>query len=194
MKFRTIVALVCLCAGAAMAQTAAPARPAATAGNKVGVIDLHAAILDTQQGKQRVAAIRAEFDPRQAKLKQGAGELQAMQQKLQQGTGLTDQQKSDLEQQIATKQRDLQRLAEDTQNDFNKARDQMESDLIQKMAQLIDDYARTHGYTMILDVSQPWPGDPVLYASQETNLSETMVRLYDSKYPVAATSAKPPTK
>lgn len=183
-SFRASVVLLCLGVGAAFAQTAA-------AGNKVGVIDMHAAILATQQGKQRVAAIRAKFDPRQAKLKQGASELQALQQKLQQGTGLSEQQKSDLQQQIATRQRDLQRLAEDTQSEFNQARDQMEVELSQRMAQLVSDYARSHGYTMIFDVSQPWPNDPVLYASQSTNVSETLVRLYDSKYPVPVARPAP---
>ncbi len=179
--FRVLAVLLCLGVGAAWGQTAAT-------GNKVGVIDLHAAILATQQGKQRVAAIRAEFDPRQAKLKQGAAELQTLEQKLQQGTGLSDPQKSDLQQQIAAKQRDLQRLAESTQTDFNQARDQMETELSQRMAQLINDYAKSNGYTMILDVSEPWPNDPVLYASQSTNLSATMVKLYDSKYPAPASS------
>jgi len=181
---RVWVVLLCLGVGAAWAQTAA-------AGNKVGVIDLHAAILATQQGKQRVAAIRTEFDPRQARLKQGASELQALQQKLQQGASLTDQQKSDLQQQIVTKQRDLQRLAEDTQTDFNQARDQMETELSQRMAQLVSDYAKAHGYVMIFDVSQPWPNDPVLYASQATNVSAALVKLYDSKYPVQGASPSP---
>lgn len=182
--FRACVVLLCLGVGAAWAQTAAVA-------NKVGVIDLHAAILATQQGKQRVAAIRAKFDPQQAKLKQGATELQALEQKLQQGTGLTDQQKSDLAQQIATRRRDLQRLAQDTQSDFNQARDQMEVELSQRMAQLVSEYAKSHGYVMIFDVSEPWPNDPVLYASQATNVSETLVKLYDSRYPAQAASSAP---
>lgn len=183
MRLHRIVALICLCAGAVLAQSA----PASTGtGQKVGVIDLHSAILSTQQGKQQVVAIRTRFDPRQAKLKQGGAELQTLQDKLQKGATLTPEQKASLQQQIATREHDLERDAQETQTDFNQARDQMELQLSQKMMAVLRQYAASHGFSVVLDISQPWPNDPVLYAADATNLGEIAIRLFDSKYPAQA--------
>ena len=51
-----------------------------------------------------------------------------------------------------------------------------------KMLDVLDKYARESGYTVVLDSSAQ--GSPVVYASNEMDITDTIVRLYDQAYPV----------
>ena len=50
----------------------------------------------------------------------------------------------------------------------------------QKMAGVIDEFARKNGYTVVLDASEP-----VMWASESSNVTPDVIRLYDQKFPVA---------
>ena len=50
------------------------------------------------------------------------------------------------------------------------------------MVDVLDRYARENGYTMVLDSSAQ--NTPILYASTQIDVTQDIVRLYDSAYPV----------
>jgi outer membrane protein len=56
-----------------------------------------------------------------------------------------------------------------------------------KMVDVLDRYARENGYTVVLDSSAQ--NNPILYASTQIEVTQDIVRLYDSAYPVKAGAA-----
>jgi outer membrane protein len=60
------------------------------------------------------------------------------------------------------------------------------------MLNVLEKYAKTNGYAMVLDVSNPQ--SPVLYASTSTNITKELVDAYNSEFPVAAPATKAPAK
>jgi hypothetical protein len=60
------------------------------------------------------------------------------------------------------------------------------------MMQVIDKYAQSNGYSIVLDVSNP--NTPVLYASNTIDITKEVIDMYDKTIgtaPAAAAPAKP---
>jgi len=190
MKRTSALLVALLCTVALWAQ--APA-PSTSAGQKVGIINIQQAILATAEGKTAEAALTTRFQPKRAELEKSNQDILALQQKLKAGGNtLSATAKTDLTQQITTKQRDLQRAAEDAQSDYQQAQGQLVNQVGSKMMPIITQYAKTHGYSVILDISFPWPQNPVLFASDTVNVTNDIVKLYDQAHPGAAASSSAP--
>ena len=98
---------------------------------------------------------------------------------------------------IETKQKSLQRQAEDAQNEFQQQQNEIAQRILQKMAPVIDKYAKANGYSLLLDSSNPWPQGPLLWATQSVDLTKTIVDAYNAQSGVAAPArrsrqARPP--
>jgi outer membrane protein len=57
------------------------------------------------------------------------------------------------------------------------------------MIDVLDRYARENGYIVILDSSAQ--NTPILYASNQIDVTQDIVRLYDQAYPLKAGSTPP---
>ena len=190
MKNRLIVlfTLLAVCGGT----LSLDAQSAASAPGKIGVINMQAAIASTAEGKKIFTDLQKKYQPRQQELQRLQQEIQAIQDQLtkQQAT-LSDDEQGRLSRQAEDKQKLLKRSAEDAQNDFNHDRDEALNKLGQKMVHVITDYAQQNGFTLVLDDAQM----PVYFASKEIELTEAIVKRYDTANPVAdaGAPAKPAT-
>jgi outer membrane protein len=221
MKLKYVLLTACLCSAALFAQSPATrssvantaagtpalrpvpdapaadpaASPAVTpTGVRIGIINIQEAILATGEGKKAANDLQTRFEPKRTDLDNRAKEIQQLQQKLQDGGNtLSPDAKAELARSIETKQKDYQRSMEDAQSDFNSARDEMVNQIGNKMMQIINDYSQRNGYSLVLDVSQNWPQNPVLFASQGVNITGDIVRLYDQSHPSAGAATTPRT-
>jgi outer membrane protein len=160
--------------------------PAATTGSKVGVIDIQQAILETAEGKQAFQDLQKKYQPREEEINQRQQDVQQLQQQLQkQMTTLSADEQRRMSHELQDKQTVLQRLEQDAQSSFQYDRDTLMRDLGKKMMKVIDQYASTHGYALVIDGSQV----PVYYAAQGVDITQDIVKLYNSTYPVQAASA-----
>jgi len=66
---------------------------------------------------------------------------------------------------IETKQKSLQRSAEDAQNELQQQQNEIAQRILQKLAPVIDKYAKANGYGLLFDSSNPWPQGPLLWAT-----------------------------
>ena len=166
---------------AAHAQTSAA--PAAT--QKIAVINLQQAITGTAEGKQASQQLQTQFAPRKNELTTISKQLQDLQQRLQAGqTTLSDEAKADLARQSNELQRRGQREQQDLQDDMNDASQEAINKIGTKMLTVLDKYAKEHGYSVVIDASAQ--NTPVLYASTGVNITEEIIKLYDSTYPAKA--------
>jgi outer membrane protein len=63
--------------------------------------------------------------------------------------------------------------------------------LASKVYDVLAAYAQQHGYTLVLDVAQQQ--NPVLYASESTNITKEIIDAYNAKSGVPAPPAQPAT-
>lgn len=177
----------------ALAQTpasaaATPAAPttANSGGVKVGIIDIQQAIVATNEGARDFEALQKKFEPRRSELQNLNSEVENLKKQLNtQGDKMNEEARATLVKSIETKQKSLQRSAEDAQNDFQAQQNEIAQRILQKMAPVIDKYAKAGGYGLLLDSSNPWPQGPLLWATASVDLTKTIVEAYNAQSGVA---------
>jgi outer membrane protein len=188
----------------AAAQTpAAPAPPAAPAGpSKIAVINFQAAVGQTNEFQRNYADVQKKFDPKIQKIKSDQEEIEKLQKALQdQGDKLSDSDRASRSRTIDEKQKQAKRNMEDVKGDFQQQMQEGFGDVAKKVGALLTDYAKEQGYTLVLDVSErPQEAPVVLFASESTNITKTIIDAYNQKSgipapePKAAAAPKPAVK
>jgi len=155
---------------------------------------LRGAIGSTSEGKQASAELQSQFAPRTAELDNFTKQINDLQQKLQVGQGKLSQEEEarmTAEGQRLTQKYDRKRT--EFQDDVSAAQQDVLERIGRKMVDVLDRYARENGFSVILDTSGQ--NSPILFASNQVDVTQDIIRLYDQSYPVknapAGTTATP---
>jgi outer membrane protein len=189
---KNLLALSFVVAGmAAMTNAQAPASAApATAGTKVGVIQVQAAMGQTKEGQKAAAELETKMAPRKKELEGKQSEIKDLQDRLQRGGNtLSDSAKEDLTRNIDTKTKAYNRDIEDAQAELEAEQQKLINVLGQKMMAVIDKYAQANGIAIVLDVSNQ--NTPVLYASNTVDITKEVIDPYDKTVFTPLQSAAP---
>jgi len=171
------------------APAAAPASAGAASG-KVGVINVRQAIVTTSEGKQASAELQSQFAARQTELENLNKQMNDLKQRLSAGQAtLSQEEQARLTRQGELLARQLQRKQDEYQEDVNASQGDVIDKIGRKMIDVLDRYARENGYIVILDSSAQ--NTPILYASNQIDVTQDIVRLYDQAYPLKAGSTTP---
>jgi outer membrane protein len=179
----------------ALAQSAAPAPAAAApapAATKVGIINIQAAIVNSNEGQRDFESLQKKFDPKRAELETLNKEVDELQKKFNaQGDKLNDEARGDLLKQIDSKKKILQRSYEDANTDVQAQQNDIANRIGQKLVGVLDKFAKDNGFTVILDVSGQ--SSPVLWADSSVDITKTVVDAYNAQSGVAAPIKAPST-
>jgi outer membrane protein len=193
---RSLALAVTLASGfvlSAAAQT--PAAPAAPSGpTKIAIVAFQAAVAQTNEGQRNFADLQKKYDPKRQQLKGLSDEIDSLKKQLQaQGDKLSDAERATRAKTIDDKEKQLQRSAEDAQNDMNQEMQELYNNLASKVYDVMAGFAQQHGYTLVLDIGQQQ--SPVLYATPTIDISKALVEAYNAKSgvpaPAAASSTAP---
>jgi len=183
---------ICMLGTAALRAQGAAAAGSAT-GAKVGVISVRQAIVATAEGKQASAELTSQFAARQNELEALNKQINDLRQRLQAGgSTLNDDEKQRLTVQGQRLTAQLERKNNEMQEDVNAAQADVIDRIGKKMMDILDRYARENGYVAIFDSSAQ--NTPILYASNNIDVTQEIIKLYDQAYPIkggAAAAAKP---
>ena len=190
MVFRTAVLAAAgfFAAASAWAQAPAPAAVGSTATAKIGIINIRQAIVTTAEGKQASAELQSQFAPRQTEIENLNKQINDLRQRLAACEGKCSQDEiTRLTQQGQKGTQRLDRLNNEYQEDVNSAQQDVIDRIGRKMVDVLDRYSRENGYTVVLDASAQ--NSAILYASSQIDVTQDIIRLYDSAYPVKAGTA-----
>lgn len=172
-RFMTLAVSALLFAGVAAAQS------------KVAVINMQQAVLDTDEIKKASAALETKYKPRQTEIQKIQTELQDIQNKLQAGQGkLTPQQENDLTFQGQRRQRDLQRLSEDLQQEVEAERTAILSTAGRKMTDAVRRVADARGFDVVIDSGS------TVYVRSAVDITKEAVAEYNKGGAAPAAAAK----
>lgn len=189
MAFRTAVLAAAgfFAAASVWGQAASTTPPAvgSASGSKIGIINIRQAIVTTAEGKQASAELQSQFAPRQTEIENLNKQINDVRQRLAACEGKCSQDEiTRLTQQGQKATQRLDRLNTEYQEDVNSAQQEVIDRIGRKMVDVLDRYARENGYTVVLDASAQ--NSPILYASNQIDVTQDIIRLYDSAYPVKA--------
>jgi outer membrane protein len=186
MKIRAVVPVL-----ASLLMTPAVwAQAGAAAPMRVGVINVQAAIASTAEGKQAAAELQSQFAPRTTELENMRKQIEDLQTRLRTGqTTLSDEEKARLGREGDQLTRTFQRKQQDFQDDTNEAQQEVVNRIGRKVIGILDKYSKDNGYSVILDTSSQQT--PVLFAANQIDVTQDIIRLYDQNYPVKAATTAP---
>ena len=197
--FVGIVALALVSTTASLAQStpaagsaaAAPATTTAAAAGtgsvKVGIVDIQQAIVGTNEGARDFETLQKKFEPKRNELAGQSTEIENLKKQLNtQGDKMNAEAHDALVKQIEAKQKTLQRTGEDAKNDYEQQQNEIAQRILQKMAPVIDKYAKSNGYGLLFDSSNPWPQGPLLWATAGVDLTKAIVDSYNAQSGITA--------
>ena len=162
-----------------------------TASAKIGVINIQQAIAQTGEGRQALEAIQKKYEPKRQELQRRQDEINALQDQIQkQSATLSDEERSRLSRELDEKQRVFKRSQEDDQADFQADTQEAVQRIGQKMVRIIDDYAQKSGYALVIDPAGVQM--PVYYVAKGIDITDPIVKLYDSANPAPAGASAAP--
>ncbi len=148
----------------------------ASAQMKIAVINTQKALADSDELKKASAGVEAKYKPRQDELTKLQTDLQSLEQQLNSGK-LNQQAAAEMQAQGQRKQRDMQRISDDLQQDFDRDRQDILGKASQKMQQVITKLATEKGVDLIVDASQ------TLFFKPALDLTADAVAAYNRAYP-----------
>jgi outer membrane protein len=96
---------------------------------------------------------------------------------------------------IDTKEKALQRDAQDAQQAYNGDLQESLGKVAQKLGPTVVNYVKSNGYTLLLDLSaqQSQGGVSVMWAAEGTDISQAVIEAYNASSGVAAPAPSAPT-
>lgn len=159
-----------------------------SAPTKVGVINIQQALLGTKDGQRAAQELDTRRAPKAKEFEKRQAEIRQLQDSLSRGgNAMAEAAKNNLVRDIDQKTKAFNRDLEDAQAEWDQDQQRVLQDLGQKIMVVIDKYAKDNGFAVILDVSNPQT--PVLYASNQIDITNEIVALYDKNTPAASSAA-----
>jgi Skp family chaperone for outer membrane proteins len=182
-----------LTTAAGMAQTPAAAAPAAPPAAvapqaipaKIALIAFEQAVFATNEGERAVQQIQDKYKPKKAQIDTLAQEVDSLKKQLQSAPAtLSDEERATRLKNIDTKEKQLNRDAEDAQTAYNADLQESYGKVAAKVSVTLKDYVSKNGYTLLLDVSNQQSN--VMWAIPSTDVTQAVVTAYNASSGVAA--------
>jgi outer membrane protein len=179
----------------AAAQSGSAPASTAPAPPRVALVSIREAIATCAEGKKEFAALQTKFDPRIASFKAQGEEIQKLQKELVSAPStVTQAEKAEKARTIEKKQKALQAEVQKAQGEYQEAEQAVAGRISQKLGPVLDKFAKSHGYDILIDASNPQTG--IVYAEPSRVVTAELIAAYDQENPVkdAAPAAAKPAK
>ncbi len=203
---RNLTLLTALGAGlvlapAAFAQAAPAAEAPATATSatapaalpaKIALINFQQVVLASNEGQVVTANTQKKFSPQRDRIQKQAEEVDSLKKSMQSAPAtLSDEERASRLRTIDTKEKALNRDAEDATTAYNTEWQEGLGKVAQKISVVMKKYAQSHGYTILLDVSNQ--NSDVMWALPSEDISQVVVDDYNKQSGVAAPPPSAPS-
>jgi Skp family chaperone for outer membrane proteins len=167
----------------------APAAPAVVGPAKIAWLNLEQAIFNSDEGKREFGVVQKFVEEKNGQLEARRKAVDTLRNQLQvQAAKLTDEARADLEQELETKETELQRFQQDTQKEIDNRRVKATNFVGRRMLPVIEKISKEKGLSAVVYINpsrDAWV-DPSLIITEE------VIRAYNAAYP--ATAAKTPAQ
>jgi outer membrane protein len=163
-----------LLAGAGAAQTA-PVTP-----TKIAFVDVEKAVALIEEGKARFLELQGWARPRQDELAKLNSEVNQLGEELNAKRGaVADAELGELNRRLVAKQREFEDKQRIAKRDFEAKQSVVLRELGGKLNEVISRYARETGYDAVFILK----ANDVAYLSASIDITDTVIKLYNEKYP-----------
>ena len=144
-------------------------------------VAFNAAVLQTAEAQHAFSELQAKFAPRQTHLRQLNAQVESFKKQINDNAAsLSDADKSAKLHALDAEERQLQREADDFKGDTDSASQQAFQSVAQKFYAFLQDYAKQHAYTLVIDRGSD-AAPVVWYASVNADITAELIKAYDLK-------------
>lgn len=180
------VLLLSVSTSATVSQAQAPSNQPAT--QNIVTLSFNAAVLQTAEAQRELGALQSKLAPRQAQLQALNTEVEALRKQLADGGDkLSDADRETRERSLDSKEKQLQRQAEDFRNDSQSESQQVFQKVAQKVYAFLQTYSQQHGYSAVIERGSD-AAPVVWYAAGNLDITDELVKAYNA-HPGVATPA-----
>ncbi|HMG03558.1 MAG TPA: OmpH family outer membrane protein [Edaphobacter sp.] len=182
-------------APAAASQQRTPPPPPQAIPAKIALIAFEQAVFATNEGQKAVQDVQKKYEPKKAQIDTLGKEVDSLKKQVQSAPAtLSDEERATRLKNIDTKEKELNREAEDANNAYQADLQEAYGKVARKVSATVQSYVAQNGYTLLLDVSNQQNSN-VMWASQNPNIDITMavVEAYNTSSGVAAPPPSAPS-
>ncbi len=152
---------------------------------KIGFVNSLEVLYATEEGKRELEQLNQFAAQKQQEIGTQSSELQRLRdQYLTQQATLNSAARAQSERTIADKQRELQRLQEDIELEYNQRRDQLLARASEKIQVIINEFAKLNGFGAIF-----LRNESQTYVDVSLDITQDVTRIYNERYPAVGQSA-----
>jgi outer membrane protein len=145
---------------------------------KIAYVDIQKAVNESNAGKDAKKVITKDVEKFQGQIADKQKALQTMKESLEkQAPMLNPDARATREKEYQNKLREFQRWGEDTQNEINQKRMEMERNISIGLQKVIQKVGADEGYTLILEKNE----SIVLFVSKALDITDRVIKAYDAQ-------------
>ena len=157
------------------------------AQEKIGVVDMQRAIVQSAEGKKAELNFTAKLEQYRKDIETRQKHLEDQQNKLKtQDKILSDSVKADITKDVEKTQTELTRAQEDAQKSLDALRDELMRPIAQVAQSVLMNFAQQHGFTLIIDSSNPQNNSIVYVDEKNADITDAVIKLIDAEMAKAA--------
>jgi outer membrane protein len=154
------------------------AYPVRAAELKIAYVDIQQAVNDCNAGKEAKKMIMGQVEKFQKAVQDRQKDLQAMKESLEkQGPMLTAETRVTKEKEYQAKLKEFQRWGEDSQNEINQKRIELERNIAAGLFKVVKKIGADEGFTLILEKNE----QVVLYMVKTADITDRVIKAYDAQ-------------
>jgi outer membrane protein len=144
-------------------------------------VSFNAAVLQTTEAQHEFAALQTRYAPRQAQLQTLNDEVESLRKQLSGGGDkLTDAEKESREKSLDSKEKELQRQAEDFRNDSQADSQQIYQRIAQKVYAFLQTYSQRNGFSIVIERGSD--ASPVVwYMAKNMDITDELIKAYNAE-------------
>jgi outer membrane protein len=184
--------LLCLiAAGGARAQQPETYAPVTTAPVKIVFVDVERAVATIDEGRARLKELEEWARPRQQELARQAKELDDLQAEAASKQGVANQEAlAQLNRTFTSRKRDFEDNQRVAKRDFDEKQNGVLRDVGGKLQDVIAKYSDQNKFTAVF-IIRP---NELAYLANSADITDTIIKLYNQRFPWAAKPAATPAK
>jgi Skp family chaperone for outer membrane proteins len=175
------ISLLLLCVPGVTSVAHAQASPSQVKPQNIVTVSFNAAVLQTDEAKKSLSALEARYAPKQKQLQTLNDEVESLRKQLADtSSNLSDSERAARTQSLESKEKQLQREAEDFKSDSQSESEQVFQRVAAKVYAFLQTFSQQHGFTAVIERgSDAYP--VVWYAASNLDITEQLIKAYNAQ-------------
>jgi outer membrane protein len=173
--------LVLLCISGVTGVAHAQASPSEVKPQNIVTVSFNAAVLQTAEAQKSLSALQARFAPKQKQLQALNDEVESLRKQVADtSSNLSDAEKASRARSLESKDKELQREAEDFKSDSQSESEQVFQRVAQKVYAFLQTFSQQHGYSAVIERGSD--ANPVVwYAASNLDITDELIKAYNAQ-------------